>query len=53
MKTIGIWIYVPTHTDPNARRWEFSHTVTWSEYERRAREISGEGSTWKAALARM
>lgn len=50
-KTIAIWIWVPRSA--NVYRWEFSHNVTWSEYERMAKQNAGEGSRWKAALARM
>ena len=51
MNTVAIWICVPTYTDPNARRWIYSHAVTWAEYESRAKTMPGEGHAWKAALA--
>lgn len=48
-KTVAIWIWIPNPV--NVYRWTFSHNVTWSEYERMAKQNAGEGSLWKAALA--
>jgi len=28
--------------------WRFSYTVTWADYENMAKNMTGEGETWRA-----
>ena len=49
--TIGIWVWLPNLA--NVHRWEFDRNVAWEEYERIAKEMPGEGTRWKASLARV
>ena len=47
-KTIAILWYMPDHF--GGKRWELVRKTTWAEYLVYCKEVSGEGTSWKAII---